>query len=95
MGDDNACYEKILLLERIEADAAEPQVYGIKAAGQYRPDLEENMPDQSNVGLSGFMVDVGRNLLSKGRYRVGMGARNRITGLKILNWSNRELVICQ
>ncbi len=95
LGDDNACYEKILLLERIEADAAEPQVYGIKTAGQYRPDLEENMPDQSNVGLSGFMVDVGRNLLSKGRYRVGMGARNRITGLKILNWSNRELVICQ
>ena len=93
LGDDNACYEKVLLLEKIQEDAACPQVYGIKIVGQYRPDLEENMPDQVNVGLSGFMVNVGQDTVPKGRYRLGMGARNRITGLKIMNWSNRELVI--
>ncbi len=128
LGDNNACYEKMLLMERVPVGEGVPsvgktsvldsdgflsggedfasdektapcksvkaeslEVYAIRLEGQYRPDLEENMPDQVNVGLCGFMVDVAKGAVPEGRYRLGMGARNRVTGLRIVNWSNRML----
>lgn len=60
---------------------------------QYRPDLEENMPDQVNVALSGFHVRLKGNLLPPGRYRIGAAAKHRITGAGLANWSNRFIVI--
>lgn len=97
LGDNNACYEKMLLFQ--EKDTAE--IYTVSLEGQYRPDLEENMPDQVNVALSGYdvqlqgvgeerLLSVGESCLPKaGTYRIGMAARNRITGLKLINWTNR------
>jgi len=64
-------------------------VYAIRLAGQYRPDLEINMPDQENVGLCGFWVEIGEHAVPPGRYRIGMGVRNRVTGLRLVNWSSR------
>ena len=88
LGDNNACYEKMLLLR-----SALDIVYGLPLEGQYRPDLEENMPDQINVALSGYAVRLHtgpeNNVLPAGNYRVGMAARNRVTGLKLINWTNR------
>jgi len=119
LGDNNACYEKMLLLQQQEVGAigvlesekepeqtgseragakanlaecegiGEPVVYAVKLEGQYRPDLEENMPDQIHVGLCGFLVELREGAVPAGKYRLGMGARNRVTGLKIMNWSNR------
>ena len=99
LGDNNACYEKVLLLKRIqdgrecvpEEYGKERDVYAIRLVGQYRPDLVENIPNQVNVGFSGFRVEVGKGVLPKGRYQLGMGARNRIANIKIVNWSNRML----
>ena len=97
LGDNNACYEKELLFE--EKDTAE--IFAVRLEGQYRPDLEENMPDQVNVALSGYdvqfqgvgeerLLQVGESSLPKaGTYRIGMAAENRITGLKLINWTNR------
>lgn len=94
LGDNNACYDKVLLLGRMEerdgdCREAPSEIYAVKLLGQYRPDLEENMADQVNVGLGGFMLELGNTVIPGGRYRMGMGVRNRITGTKILNWSNR------
>ena len=96
LGDNNACYEKMLLMEQIsdgnggtEEGKKTAKVYAVKLAGQYRPDLEENMPDQEKVGLCGFMVELEKGTVPEGRYRLGMEARNRVTGLRIVNWSNR------
>ena len=94
LGDNNACYDKVFLLGRIEKEKGfwreEPsEIYAVALLEQYRPDLEENMPDQVNVGLGGFMLEMGNGVLPGGRYRIGLGARNRVTGTKILNWSNR------
>lgn len=112
LGDNNACYEKVLLLQsagekqtagvsaRLGENAGEgapaeavglQTVYGVSADGQYRPDLEENLSDQKNVALSGFWLQLGRGVVPPGRYRVGMLARNRVTGLRLLGWSNRYL----
>ncbi len=96
LGDNNACYDKMLLMEQIsdgnggtEEGKKTAKVYAVKLAGQYRPDLEENMPDQEKVGLCGFMVELEKGTVPEGRYRLGMEARNRVTGLRIVNWSNR------
>ncbi len=70
------------------ASAALP-VYGIPVQGQYRPDLEENMPDQVRVALCGIWVELKEGVVPKGRYRIGAAARNRVTGLGLVNWTNR------
>lgn len=102
LGDNNACYDKSLILRRVgetfspEADEwfrGPCDVLVIPLMEQYRPDLEENMPDQVNVALSGFHVRLRGNLLPPGRYRIGVAARHRITGAGLANWSNRFIVI--
>ncbi len=87
LGDDNACYERLLLLQRASEEGG--GIYALKLEGMYRPDLEENMPDQRNVGLCGFHVKIQKEAVPAGRYRLGMAARNRVTGLGLLNWSGR------
>lgn len=103
LGDNNACYEKKILLQKVyvgaDSDTAaiasetgrkeELVTYGLVLESQYRQDLEENMPDQKNVALSGYDVAFGEEVVPQGTYRVGMAARNRVTGLKLVNWTNR------
>lgn len=95
LGDNNACYEKEIVLEAMSTafgdDNTELQRYRIPIEGQYRPDLVENMPDQNNVGLSGFWIEFKE--LPKGSYRIGMTVSNRVTGLKLINWSSRILTV--
>lgn len=95
LGDNNACYEKELILRtRSEKEPGETgRYYRIPLQGQYRPDLAENMPDQVNVGLCGYMAELMRAALPAGRYNVGVLARNRVTGTKLINWSNRVVEI--
>lgn len=81
LGDDNACYDKYLLLKDKDG-----KIESLLLQGQYRPDLEENMPDQKNVALSGFEVHLSEAILS-GKL-LGAAAVNRITGLKLLFFSN-------
>ncbi len=89
LGDNNACYEKNLLLERLDAGA----IYGSSCCEQYRPDLEENLSDQVNVALSGFWMKLGVNAVPPGRYRVGMMACSRVTKTRLVNWSNRLIEV--
>ena len=107
LGDNNACYDKWLVLEPVVDSEVQPALssqnaaYMIKIDGQYRPDLVENMPDQKNVGLSGFWMETpqqdcgeyGKGKLPSGSYRIGMAARNRVTGLKLINFSTRMVEI--
>lgn len=93
LGDNNACYDKKILLIP-EAETA--GTYAIPLEGQYRPDLVENMPDQTNVGLSGFWMMLSDEALDKipaGRYRIGEAVKNRVTGLRLMNKSNRYLIV--
>lgn len=89
LGDDNACYEKKLLLQARD----DGTVYHLPVVGQYRPDLEENLPDQTNVALGGFWVDVTGAELPAGEYRIGVLAGNRVNGVKLYHFSNRSVAI--
>lgn len=98
LGDNNACYDRMLLLRedrKPETGAGQDvgKIYALKLEGMYRPDLEENMPDQRNVALCGFDVEIGGNAVPAGRYRLGMAVRNRVTGLGLQNWSNRFMTV--
>lgn len=92
LGGNNACYEKTLLLIPIDSEDNQQEILSVPLMGQYRPDLEENMPDQVNVGLSGFWVELpSLKQLSFGNYYIGVAVQNRVTGLKLYNISNRKL----
>lgn len=102
LGDNNACYEIQLLFKKDLDEVKEnmenqnltdDDIFVIELIRQYRPDLEENMPDQENVALSGFSVKLEKGVLPIGRYRLGLTARNRVTGLRLINWSNRFFIV--
>lgn len=86
LGDNNACYDKYLIFQG-------EQCYMTLLQEQYRPDLAENMPDQEKVGLSGYHIQLVKDALPPGRYRVGMVAASRINSVKLLYWSNRTIQI--
>lgn len=83
LGDNNACYEKALLLQ------SEDHFYALPLVPQYRPDLEENMPDQCNVALCGFWLEWPEEQVASGAYRVGVMAKNQVGNTCLINWSNR------
>lgn len=91
LGGNNACYDKELILE--DTSAVSQRYLTLPLRGQYRPDLVENVPDQKNVGLCGYLVELSAGALSAGRYRIGIAARSRVSGTKLINWSNRTLEI--
>lgn len=105
LGDNNACYEKTLVLcQPGEEDKPGVVIYCQKLEGQYRPDLEENLPDQKNVALCGFCLtteepaetkqeksEEGFGFLPLGEFRIGILALHRVSGLRLINWSNRML----
>lgn len=84
LGDNNACYDRKLLLI-----SEQDRIYELRICGQYRPDLTENMPDQVNVGLAGFWIDLSKVMLPAGSYRIAMAAASRISGTRLWNESNR------
>ncbi len=86
LGDDNACYEKYLLLE-----SAEGECFYTPLTGQYRPDLEQNLPDQQNVALCGFGIcDPARGLKAT-EYKISIVAVHRISRLKLLGQSSKVI----
>lgn len=65
----------------------------VKLEGKYRQDLEENIPDQENVGLCGFSVNLEKVQMPKGCYEITAVAINKVTGLKLMNSSGKCLKI--
>lgn len=88
--DDNACYEKYLLLEPEENPE---RLMCMKLDGQYKDELEENLPDQKNVALGGFHVSRTGEQLEPGNYRIGVLAVHRIGSLKLLGWTGKYLKV--
>ena len=87
LGDNNALYDRWLVLK----NTASADVYWVRLDSMYRDDLEENMPDQVNVALSGFWVDLSSSGLPTGTYSLAVLAKNRLNGAMLLNYSGREI----
>ena len=88
LGDDNACYEKYLLL----ISKADGTRYEEKLDACYRQDLEENLPDQKNVVLGGFCVSRRGENIPAGEYEIALLAVHKVTRGKLWNTTGKELV---
>lgn len=88
LGDDNACYEKYLLL----ISKTDGIRYEEKLDACYRQDLEENLPDQKNVALGGFCVSRRGENLPAGEYEIALLAVHKVTRGKLWNTTGKELV---
>lgn len=107
-GSDNAFYEKHLIFgrepepyggksggtgqaERTGRYAC--RALAVKAEPLPRKDVAENLPDQVNVGLTGFCVLIGDGDLPSGTYRIGMMVRDRCSGQRLYSWTERYLTV--
>lgn len=103
IGDDNACYKRELVFasamnanicpakEETSATYQEETIWKLSFNARLRTDLEDKVPDQKNVAMSGFAECVSG--LPEGEYYIGMVMKNRITGVTYINWSRRRLQI--
>ncbi len=91
-GSDNALFEKRILLKP-EKDAEDNggKLMVIRPEPLRRKDVEENLPDQTNVGLTGFGAVIDGTGLAKGSYRIGVLAKDTCSGQKLYCWTNRYL----
>lgn len=87
IGADNACYKKTLLLQ----NKTSGEVICIQTEQRYRQDIKNNLSNQINVDLTGFVAKVKMSSIPKGSYRFGMLVEDRCSRQKLVNWSNWEL----
>lgn len=81
LGSDNACFETKLLFQ----DKERGDLYQLEYTPQCRNDIAQNMPDQKNIALCGFEVELVAPL-PPGEYRIGAVSRDLISGLRIVRW---------
>ncbi len=107
-GDDNACYDKRVLLIRTDDVSSAGQVKSVKGvdsandgtsagysavpADWYRKDVEAILTMEQNIGLAGFVLRVPKADIAVGTYRVGMLCTNE-QGDKLSAWSDKTVEI--
>lgn len=84
IGADNACYKKKFLLRNKQNN----QILAIEAQARYRQDIESNLPDQRNVGLTGFAAKLPKEAVPAGIYQFGILAQDQCSRQRLINWSN-------
>lgn len=82
IGSNNACYQTSILLE-----SEQGELFEIIVEGQFRPDIAKNVPDQKNVEMSGFSIQIPVDALKKGRYRIGLYAKKKLAKEEIIRWT--------
>lgn len=85
--DNNACYDRYLLLKSQGGD-----MYAISLEEQYSREAEYGMQEQPNVALCGFRVILEQGLLPAGYYKIGFQARSRIGRRRLTLWTEEELL---
>lgn len=68
MGSDNALYKKKILLQNVNTD----KVTAIPLQCCYRSDIAAACTEETNVEMSGVAMIIPKDILSEGRYRIGI-----------------------
>lgn len=87
IGSDNSHFTYTLLLCGVD------RTYAATLQPLRRKDLERNMPDQVNVGLAGFHVQIQAHDIAEGKYRIEVYAKDRTSGLRLRQRSNVYLQV--
>jgi len=94
-GADNAAFERKIILQRTDGAG-----YLAIPTDWHRPDVEEILPEEKNIGLAGFVLRVHRDDLAPGEYRIGMlAAREALSETEpemiFADWSEHRIIIEQ
>lgn len=89
IGSDNACYKKELLLKNRDTQ----RIWGLSLESRYRKDIKDNLKDQVNVELTGFVARMRWDEIPGGVYQLGMLAEDKCSSQKLVNWSNWVLEV--
>ena len=87
IGSDNACFETYIIFRNSENGT----LYQIKPDMCYRPDIFNNLLDQKNVGLSGFVCLINMQGMDKGKYFVDIMVKDKISKQYILRRTTRNI----
>lgn len=100
-GSDNAIYEKEIILapeqDTFGSCGGQSSLEGVAGLLSVTPepmvrrDVEENLPDQTNVGLTGFCAIIDGIRWQGKCYRIGVLVKDKSSGQKIYSWTNRYL----
>lgn len=86
---DNCLFERFLVLEAGQGDF----YYRIPVKERLRPDVEEILPQQKNIALSGFVCRILKEDITFEDYTVGMLYRNLADGKQFYQRSDRVVRI--
>lgn len=103
IGADNACYDRRLLLRRLDRRASadggtevmvpETGVYSVPVGDWYRPDIRGKLADQIHVDLTGYRVRLAKGELAPGVYQLGMLAIDQTSRQRLINWVENRITI--
>lgn len=85
-GRDNAAYARQLVLQHEDGT-----VYRTVPFPWYRKDVENILPEETNICLSGFVFRAERRQLKTGVWKIGMLAEAMDGGKRFLTWSEKKL----
>lgn len=85
---DSSRYKRTLLL----IDEAE-RMYEVSVFDRYRQDVVDILPEQVNVGLSGFSCRIKREDLPQGEYRVALLYRDMCSRQRLYRECDKKLIV--
>lgn len=85
---DNSRYKRVLLL----IDERE-QMYEVSLHDRYRQDVVDILPEQTNVGLSGFSCRIKREDLKPGEYKVALLYKDCCSRQRLYKECDQKLVV--
>lgn len=88
LGMDNCRYRREILLFGDNG-----RNYRAKVLTRYRKDVEEILPEQTHVALSGFTCRIPGEKLDAGNYRIAMLAKDCCSGQRLYRTSDTVLVV--
>lgn len=94
-GADNAAFERKIVLQRTDGAG-----YLAVPTDWHRPDVEEILPEEKNIGLAGFVLRVRMDELTPGEYRIGMIATREALSetepeMVFADWSESRITVEQ
>lgn len=85
---DNSRYDRTLLLQ-----GENGTIYGFSLFDRYRQDVVDILPEQVNVGISGFVCRIHKDALPAGNYKVALLYKDRCSRQRLYRECQEKLVV--
>ena len=92
-GGNNATFDKEIWLVPYETSRDGQPIYKVRLNNCFRQDVAKSVPDQVNVGLSGFQIKLDTEDLLPGKYVIWVRQKERFGKLRLFKKTNRSIVV--